>query len=88
MYHIQLFVRFNIYINFSKGYLIIMNKYFTIMLATVMTSLAVTSSAHAWFLPKPTPRPTPCRGVSEPAAAMVALTALGLFVAARRRKSV
>jgi MYXO-CTERM domain-containing protein len=70
---------------FFKGYLIIMNKYFTIMLATVMTSLAVTSSAHATFESMKTrPRPQPC---SEPAAAMVALTALGLFVAARRRKS-
>jgi MYXO-CTERM domain-containing protein len=74
---------------FFKGYLIIMNKYFTIMLATVMTSLAVTSSAHATFgIFKPRPRPTPCHGVSEPATAVVALTALGLFVAARRRKTV
>lgn len=29
-----------------------------------------------------------CKGVSEPAAALVGLTALGLFVAARRRQSV
>jgi hypothetical protein len=69
----------------------IMNKYFTIMLATAITSLAIVSSANAQTIS------TNCSGsrcggnnkpVSEPAAAMVSLTALGLFVAARRRKTV
>ncbi len=93
-----------------------MKKYFTIMLATVMTSLAVTSSAYAnpcgdnddecwdrFYGGGGTITPvnnggggtiTPVSnggggggGVSEPAALLVSLTALGLFVAARRRKS-
>ncbi len=58
------------------------------MLATVIASLAITSSANAQVSSSGCHGGTPPSPVSEPAAAVVALTALGLFVAARRRKSV
>ncbi len=62
-----------------------MKRYFTIILATAVAYLTLVPAAHAamtWGTPT-----VDSHCVSEPAALLVSLTALGLFVAARRRKT-
>lgn len=59
-----------------------MKKHFTIMLATAIACLTLAPAAYARTGDNCDPV-----SVSEPAALLVSLTALGLFVAARRRKA-
>ncbi len=61
-----------------------MKKYFTIMLATAIAYVTVTPVAYAQQASRTQP---PVNCVSEPVALLVSLTALGLFVAARRRQT-